>query len=205
MLVVLDGIVPDRVVPVAAADLERGLHLVPDQGPVFAEAAGADDLHAWCRVATEAMLLQRELVGHEADLVGAGVSVMRPAEPTAYVEAQVTSLTALPEADPRRVTQELADQARALLPDVTRWGADLEALGLPENLVHNDLHADNVFPTPGGMRFFDFGDAVLAHPLSARAESWLRVTATMTGEELAEYGDAAAYWIGALADEPPLS
>ena len=87
--------------PVVAADLERGLHLVPDQGEVFAETVHGDGLDAWCRVAAEAMHLQRVLVGHESDLVGAGVSVMRPVEATAYVMARVASLEALPEDDPR--------------------------------------------------------------------------------------------------------
>ena len=48
-----------------------------------------------------------------------------------------------------------------LLPEVSRWAQELEGLGLPDNLVHNDLHANNVFATREGMRFFDFGDAVL--------------------------------------------
>ena len=260
LLVVLDAIAPDRVVPVVAADPERGLHLVPDQGRVFAETVGGDDLDAWCRIATEAMHLQRNLVGHAADLVGAGVSVMRPAEAAAYVRARVASLEALPEGDPRRMAPEVADGLRRRLPDVAAWAADLDELALAENLVHNDLHANNVFATPAGMRFFDFGDSVLAHPLSAlfiplnvllhrlettpddarlrrvadagievwsdvvpvaqlraalpaalhlgrllRAESWLRVTATLTPPELAEYGDAGTWWLGALGDEPPLT
>jgi hypothetical protein len=167
LLVVLDAIAPDRVVPVVAADPERGLHLVPDQGRVFAETVGGDDLDAWCRIATEAMQLQRNLVGHAADLVGAGVSVMRPAEAAAYVRARVASLEALPEGDPRRMAPEVADGLRRRLPDVAAWAADLDELALAENLVHNDLHANNVFATPAGMRFFDFGDSVLAHPLSA--------------------------------------
>ena len=109
------------------------------------------------------------------------------------------------------------------------------------------------------MRFFDFGDAVLANPLWAllvplrvlasrldlapddarlrrvadaatevwgdvrpvaelraalpaalqlarlgRVESWLRVTATMTPQELAEYGDASAWWLASLLEDPPL-
>jgi hypothetical protein len=260
LLVVLDGIAPDRVVPVVWADLVRGLHLVPDQGPVFGETVVGDDVDAWCRVAAEAMHLQRELVGHEAELVGAGVTVMRPGEAAAYVEARVASLTALSADDPRRIEDDVAAGLRTLGPQIRAWAAELDALGMPESLVHNDLHANNVFATTAGMRFFDFGDAVLAHPLStlfvplnvllhslettpddprlrrvadaglevwsdvapaaqlraalpaalrfgrlARAESWLRVTATMTDEELAEYGDAAAYWFGALGMEPALT
>jgi hypothetical protein len=260
LLVVLDRLSPRRVVPVVAVDLERGLHLAPDQGPVLAETVTDVDVDAWCRVAAEAMHLQRDLVGHDQDLVGAGVTTLRPADSAAYVEARVASLTALPEGDPRRMADDVAGRLHALLPDVTQWAEDVGALGLPETLVHNDLHANNVFPTPDGMRFFDFGDALLAHPLSAlfvplnvllhrfgatpqdprlarvadaalevwgdvvpvgelraalppalrlgrlgRAESWLRVTATLTPAEAGEYADAGTWWLGALGDEPPLT
>src|SRR6478672_1295109 len=260
LLVVLDRLSPHRVVPVVAADVERGLHLVPDQGPVFALTVADDDVDAWCRVAAEAMHLQRELVGHEADLLGAGITALPPAESAAYVEARVACLTALAPDDPRRMADDVAHRLRALLPAVTAWADDVGSLGLRESLVHNDLHASNVFATAHGMRFFDFGDAVLAHPLSelfdqlnvllhrfgatpddprlrrvadaalevwgdvvpvaalrsalpsalrlgrlGRAESWLRVTATLTPEEAVEHGDAGTWWLGALGDEPPLS
>lgn len=39
------------------------------------------------------------------------------------------------------------------------------ALGLPESLVHNDLHEHNAFDLTDGLVFFDFADAVVAHPL----------------------------------------
>lgn len=39
------------------------------------------------------------------------------------------------------------------------------ALGLPDSLVHNDLHEHNAFDLPDGLVFFDFADAVVAHPL----------------------------------------
>ena len=72
LLLVLHDRAPDHVVPVAAADLARGLLLLPDQGPVFAETVAGDDVDAWCRVATEAMRLQRELGGHQEELLAAG-------------------------------------------------------------------------------------------------------------------------------------
>lgn len=260
LLVALDRLAPDRVVPVVAADLERGLHLVPDQGPVFAETVAGDDVDAWCRVAAEAMHLQRELAGHERELGSAGARLLRPTHAAAYVSGRSASLVALPEDDPRRMEPEVAARLEGLLPTVERWGAELDGLGLGVNLVHNDLHANNVFATPAGMRFFDFGDALLTHPLTAlfiplnvllhrfeagpddprvrrvadagievwsdvvpstrlrralpaalhlgrlaRAESWLRVVATMTTGERAEYGDAGTWWLGALGDPTPLS
>jgi hypothetical protein len=259
LLLLLGSTVPDRVVPVAAAELDRGRLLLPDQGPVLGEVVGDDDLEAWCRVVAEAMRLQRELAGRESELVGAGLSALHPREAPAYLDGRVTALSALPAGEPRRLADETAQRLRDLRPDVERWAATLDALGLPDTLVHNDLHAHNVFATPKGMRFFDFGDAVLGHPLTAlfiplnvlanrlragpddrrlhrvadaglevwsdlagaadlraalpsalrlgrlaRAESWLRVTATMTAGELADYGDAATWWLGALGDQPPV-
>ena len=35
----------------------------------------------------------------------------------------------------------------------------------------------------------------------ARCESWLRCYASMTSEELGEYGDAASYWLASVADD----
>ena len=41
----------------------------------------------------------------------------------------------------------------------------VEALCLPDSLVHNDLHEHNAFDLPDGLVFFDFADAVVAQPL----------------------------------------
>jgi hypothetical protein len=260
LLTVLDELAPHRVVPVVAIDGERGLHLVPDQGPVLGDGVANDDLDVWCRLVAHAMALQREVAGHEGRLTGAGVTTMPTAEAADYVGARVDQLAGLADGDPRRLDAEVAQEMRALLPTVAGWAGQLAALAMPETLVHNDLHANNVFARPDGqLRFFDFGDAVLAHPLSAlmiplnvlahrleagtgdarlarvadaalevwsdvvpakalraalsaalqlgrlaRAESWLRVCATLTDEESAEYGDAGAWWLASLRTDPPL-
>ena len=260
LLVVLARRAPNRVVPVAAVDPRRGLHLVPDQGEVLGASVDPNDVDTWCRVVAEAMHLQRELAGYAPELVTAGLTPLHPLDAADYVVARASQLSALPETDPRRLDTEASLRVLSLAPRVAEWGESLEALGLPLALVHNDLHANNVFATASGMRFFDFGDAVLAHPLTAlfvplnvlahrfeassddprlrrvadaglevwgdvapvaamraalpaaqrlgrlgRVESWLRVTATMTPPELAQYGDAAAWWLAAAGDGTPVS
>ena len=92
---------------------------------------------------------------------------MRTADAADYVSARAEALSSLPDGDPRRMPSQDHAAVRALDPTVRRWMADVEALGLSDTLVHNDLHSNNVFATEGGMRFFDFGDAVLADPLWA--------------------------------------
>ncbi|MEO7447086.1 MAG: phosphotransferase [Humibacillus sp.] len=259
LLPVLHRLAPDRVVPVEATDPARGLILLADQGAVFAVTVAPDDLDAWCRLAAEAMLLQRELEGHQAELVEAGLSPVTPSDAVVYVQARAAALAALPGGDARRLAPGDLDRLTGLLPTVAQWSTQLAGLGLPDTLVHNDLHANNVFATPQGMRFFDFGDAVLAHPLSAllvplnvllhrleatpddarlvrvaaaglevwsdvapvaelwaalpaalhlarlaKAESWLRVTATLTPEELTQDGDSGTWWLAALGDPTPV-
>jgi hypothetical protein len=260
LLVVLDELSPERVVPVVALDGERGLHLVPDQGSVLADRLVEDDVDAWARVVVHAMELQREVSGHEDRLSAAGVTTMRTADAAPYVASRVEQLAALPASDPRRMDGEVAGELRGMLSTVAGWAESLASTGMRETLVHNDLHANNVFASEDGkLRFFDFGDAVLAHPLAAlmvplnvlahrleagpsdprltkvadaglevwsdvvpsselrralpaalqlgrlaRVESWVRVCATLTDEEATEYGDAAAWWLGALRTDPPL-
>lgn len=52
-------------------------------------------------------------------------------------------------------------------PRVQRWCAQLTGSALPASLDHNDLHPRNIFWADGSVRFFDWGDAVVAHPFAA--------------------------------------
>lgn len=163
----LARIAPDHVVPVTAIDADRGLLLTPDQGVVLGEKIAHDDIAAWTRVVVAAMELQRELAGHTDELVAAGLVPLRLGEAAAYVDARTAGLAALPEGDTRRLAPESVEPIHALGPQIGRWVEQVGALGLPESLVHNDLHAHNVFDTEDGLRFFDFGDSLLMQPLAA--------------------------------------
>ena len=46
-------------------------------------------------------------------------------------------------------------------------------------LNHNDLHEHNVFAVDDGLRFFDFGDALLGDPLSVLLVPLRRVTSRL--------------------------
>jgi hypothetical protein len=255
----LARLAPHHVIPVTAIDRERGFLLTPDQGPIFGDTVG-DDLDAWCRVASEGALLQREVAGSVDLLVAAGMTRLAVADTPAYVEARVASLAALAEGDPRRLATEDADRLRAHLPVVRRWAETVSALGLPITLNHNDLHEHNVFDVGGELRFFDFGDALLTEPLGVllitlnvlghrlgcaagdarlervanaalevwsdlvpmsdlraalpaalqlgrlgRAESWVRVCASLTEAEVAEFGESIPHWLCTLLEDPPIS
>ncbi|GAA1543388.1 hypothetical protein GCM10009788_52360 [Nocardioides humi] len=164
LMTVLARVAPERVVPVLAADADRDLLLTADLGPTVHAREGAANPATWARIAADAALLQRRAVDAVADL---GLTVLAPADATTYVADAVGRLAALAPGDPRRLAPEVAVLLEALLPTVERWADEVEDLDLPLTLLHNDLHAGNVVRAPdGGLRFFDFGDAVLGAPLA---------------------------------------
>lgn len=166
LLLALNQVAPDYIVPVVAADPERDLLLTPHLGATVREQGGEHDVDLWCRIVRDAALLQRRVAPHVDDLP---LTALAPECATTYVGDAVGRLNALAADDPRRVPDDLARQLQELLPTIERWSDQVADLDLPLTLNHNDLHDNNAFVPGGGtpLRFFDFGDAVLGEPLGA--------------------------------------
>ena len=162
----LHEISPTGIVPVVAADTRRGFLLTADQGPVLEKRDEATNLRVWQELVVAASRLQRDVVPH-VDALEARVGLTRlvPEHAEEYVAARVDALAALAEGDPRRMRPDVAQRLRGHLPVVRSWSEQVAALGLPLTLNHNDLHEHNTFDTAEGLRFFDFGDAVVSSPL----------------------------------------
>ena len=141
LLSALVKIAPEYVVPVVAADPGRDLLLTADVGRTLYEVGGDRDVATWCRIVRDAALLQRAVVPHAEDL---GLTEMAPECATTYAGDAIGRLGALPEGDPRRLPEEVAEQLRALFPTIERWSDQVAELDLPLTLNHNDLHAANV-------------------------------------------------------------
>lgn len=150
LVVALNDLAARHVVPVAGADLGRGLFLTPDQG----EPLGDGTVDDWCRVVAAGAQLQLEVARYADRLVGAGLTVLAPDDCPDYAERRLAEL-------------ELERPMPATLEDVRRWSDQVAALGLPLTLCHNDLHGRNVFDRDGELRFFDFADALVTEPLAA--------------------------------------
>lgn len=161
----LAELVPDQVVPVAAADPGRGLLLTTDQGRVLGEAAADDDLDVWERVLVAGAALQREVEPHVERLAALGLTTMAPGDAPAYVERRLDELSSLPDGAPMALAGEEAEALKAALPVVRGWADDVAALGLPVTLNHNDLHENNVFAVGESLRFFDYADSLLTEPM----------------------------------------
>jgi aminoglycoside phosphotransferase (APT) family kinase protein len=108
--------------------------------------------------------LQVASVDHRADLLSAGL-------PDRGLAATLGALREVVAGSPE--LRLLDDTERAavptLLPHLERRFAEIAGWGLPETLVHGDLHLGNV-ANPGpddalGLTIYDWTDACLAHPL----------------------------------------
>lgn len=167
LLTALVDIAPEYVVTVAAAEADRDLLLTVDLGSTIHETGAEPDVATWSRIVRDAARLQRAVAPHAVEL---GLTEMSPECATSYVGDAIGRLGALPPSDPRRLTEDVASRLTGLLPTIERWADQVADLGLPFTINHNDLHTANVVAANGAdtpLRFFDFGDAVVAEPLGA--------------------------------------
>jgi Phosphotransferase enzyme family len=168
----LARVVPERVLRPIATDAGRGWMLLPDGGPPVGTREGlAEALGPYGR-------LQRALAPHVDEMVALGVADMRPAAMPARFEEALELTRA----------QRVAQMRCA----VAEWAERLAASPVPASIDHNDLHPYNVI---AGARFYDWGDAVLAHPFAS-----MLVPLDLLGGDtaardayLAQFGDLAPH------------
>jgi hypothetical protein len=157
----LAGWAPGRTVEPIAVDAERGWMLAPEAGPVLRETPAATDPRRWEIFVGEYGQLQRDLSERVPDLLALGVPDHRP--------EVLPELAAALVGGPDLVGIDPGDRARvrALLPEYGLRCATLAAGGIGPSLNHDDLHDANVLVRGDRFRFFDWGDAAVAHPFAS--------------------------------------
>ena len=171
----LGRLAPGHVVIPLAVDRSRGWLLTPDHGATLATLSGSDE-QQWVRVVSEYADLQRRVRGHREELAAAGLPRFTPDLVPGHLEHAVTQMRTLHRADPLHLPGELADRVLEAVPKLRHVADLLHSCGPPlESLEHNDLHPNNTFIPRADettLRFFDFGDALWAHPFTTM---WLPV------------------------------
>ncbi len=153
---VLAARAPEAVLVPIARDDERGRLLLPDGGATVRDDARVADGVAAAMPVYAA--LQRAVAPARGEVRAAGVPDASPAALPERLE-EALAVTGLDDDVPRR--RALVAHWAAVLADSP--GADLVTVD------HQDLHPGNILaPTgPQGPRFYDWGDAVLAHPFAS--------------------------------------
>ncbi len=153
----LGRVAPDRILRPIAVDVGRGWVLLPDGGrPLGAQLDDIDMVDVFEAVLPQYAQLQRDLAPHTDALLSFDVADMRPAAMPARFDEAVAAVGA--DRVPDVVAGRDAFVARC---------ASLAGSGVPASLDHNDLHPWNVFMIDGRARFYDWGDAVVAHPFAS--------------------------------------
>ncbi|MFV2019939.1 phosphotransferase [Micromonospora sp. LOL_023] len=166
---------PDAVLCPLATHPVRGWLLTADAGATLRDAleqrrGGADaprdadaELPHWVALLEQYADLQRALAPRAEEMVALGVPDQRPDRLPTLLADLLDDPSVRTGLGPDRVAA-----VTATTPDVARWCAELAADGMPVSLQHDDLHDGNVFVTgddaTAPYRFFDWGDASVAHP-----------------------------------------
>ncbi|MBA2383619.1 MAG: aminoglycoside phosphotransferase family protein [Actinobacteria bacterium] len=114
--------------------------------------------------------LQRRTAARTAELLAAGCLDRR----LDVLETQIDPLLDDPEAVARVTPDDVAD-LRSRADDLKEACRQLAAVGLPDTLVHGDLHLGNVAREGGELVYFDWTDACIGHPfIDLLALQWER-------------------------------
>ena len=156
---------PDCMLPVLAADVERGWLLLPDAGtPLRAQLHTPADLRRWEDILPLFAQVQMELAAHTDDLLRLGIFDRQPSRLAADTAALLEDTGALVTGGEDSLTPEQAARLRQRLPALGALCAELAASGLPNTLHHDDFHDANIFMHSQGCWFTDWGESALAHP-----------------------------------------
>ncbi|TNH21865.1 aminoglycoside phosphotransferase family protein [Micromonospora orduensis] len=165
LVAALSRLAPQRVLTPIAVDPQEGWSLLPDGGESLRDVLGRDpDLKHWERALPGYAELQRATASQVDELVVLGVPDHRPEVLAGLFADLLDDHESLRIGSEGGLSVEAYDRLRAELPSYAERCRRLADIGIPATLQHDDLHDGNVFAGSDGYRFFDWGDASVAHP-----------------------------------------
>jgi aminoglycoside phosphotransferase (APT) family kinase protein len=153
----LEASTPDAVPHVIAAEGDAGWLLLDDLGAEPIGSAATDDQLA--AAIRRLVQIQASMAGREDELRAVGVAD-RPLR-------RLADDVAVAMDDPAEIEgPDVAPERLATVVDWVRRQSDwLDAVGLPDTLVHGDFHVLNVMERDGEPVIIDWSDAAISHPL----------------------------------------
>ncbi len=139
-----------------AIDPEQVWMLLPDAGSPLGES---EDLDVWEAAIRSHARHQRDYVGQEAELFRLGCLDRRPGQLAAHLDEFMSDNATLDLLDPTD-----RDRLGAAAPAIRALFGEAASLGIPDTLVHGDLHSWNIGLRDGRTVFFDWTDACVGLP-----------------------------------------
>lgn len=177
---------PDCIARLLAVDLNRGWLLSADAGPTLYDASpGVNQLAHWLKLLPLCVELQLEMAAHVPEILVLGLFDRRLAHlPRLYNELMEGHENLRIGLEPGLTPAEYMC-LRELRPWVANACAQLASVGLPETLVHEEVHSSNVLLNGDRFIFIDWSEAIIGHPFFMLL---VTIRATAARLELAEDG-----------------
>jgi Phosphotransferase enzyme family len=157
---------PGRVPRLVAADVSRAWMLMEDAGTRVTDLhPDGPPVEVWREFLPVYAQLQLDVAVASADLVGRGVPDRTLPVLLDGLERVLANDRLVRPATGRGLEADELRRLRALGPHLAEALDVVGALGLPDSVQHDDLHAWNVCVGSGGYSFIDWGDASIAQPL----------------------------------------
>jgi hypothetical protein len=153
---------PGQVPEVLAHDPERGWLLMREICGI--QLRRAPTIHIWSAALAAFARLQIDHAGQPERLLAWGGVDRRIAGLPGQFDRLLEELGSPDLRTIYGISQEDAARVAALVPRVREAIAALATAGVPETLVHGDLHLGNVMTDEGRFVFFDWTDGAVAHP-----------------------------------------
>ncbi|NJP30441.1 phosphotransferase [Micromonospora thermarum] len=165
LLAALARLAPGRVLEPIAVDARRGWSLLPAGGKSLRDVLSRDrDLSRWERILPEYADLQLTTAAYADELLALGLPDHRPQVLPELFEALLDDEESLLLGAEGGLSPEAHQRLRAHRDTFAEDCRRLAESGVAPTVQHDDLHDGNIFVTGDGYRFFDWGDASLAHP-----------------------------------------
>ncbi|MDH3605287.1 MAG: aminoglycoside phosphotransferase family protein [Candidatus Tectomicrobia bacterium] len=147
---------PDHIPTPLAVDPDQGWMLLADFGDHLRNRL---DRQVWANALSTFAQLQQASVGQISAFIAAGFPTRRLDAIAAHFEVFLqdpVNLSALHDDE--------IESLRRLATRVPQMCAELERYGLPDTVVHSDLHPGNIARQQESYLFFDWTDAAITHP-----------------------------------------
>lgn len=152
----LAALFPDNIPAPLSMDLGRRWMLLADFGPPVDDGPSLEARIEMLRLFAQ---IQIAAAAHLPDLTAMGCFDRRLDKLAVQVDALLNDAGAL-----AGLTEAELEQFKSATPRLKAMCAELADFGIPETLVHGDLHLGNAAYENGRMLFFDWTDACIAHP-----------------------------------------
>jgi hypothetical protein len=174
-------VVPEVLVELVAADVDRGWLLMRDAGSRLRELfAGAEQIRHWLAILPRYAELQLFLAPRVERFLALGVPDERLGQLAHHFERVLGDDETLFVGRPDGVTLDELGRLRHAVPMVASMCSQLDAVGIPETIQHDDFHDGQVFVREDRYRFLDWGDSCISHPFHTMVVT-LRVLAWQQG------------------------